>query len=370
MWERWRAGWTLHQIGHLFDRPHTSIHNVLSKTGGIRPPDRRRSRAALSLSEREEISRALVSGESLRSIATRLRRAPSTVSRELKRNGGREGYRATHADSAAWDRARRPKRCKLAADRALASVVADKLRLFWSPEQIAGWLKHTYPGDESRYVSHETIYRSLFVQARGALKRELMEHLRRTRGMRRSRHYTQKTAIHGKIVDAVSIRERPASAEDRAVPGHWEGDMFFGSGNSQLATLVERQTRYVMLVKLEGKDSQTVVKALIKNARKLPQELYKSLTWDRGTEMHSHKQFTMATDIQVYFCDPQSPWQRGSNENTNGLLRQYLPKGLDLSDYSQPQLNAIARQLNQRPRKTLGFHTPAEMFSERVALTS
>ena len=369
MWERWKAGWTLHQIGHLFDRPHTSIHNVLSRTGGIRPLERRRSKAALSLSEREEISRALVAGEMLRSIAARLGRAPSTVSRELKRNGGREGYRAAQADSAAWDRALRPKRCKLAADRALASVVADKLRLLWSPEQIAGWLKHTYPCDESRYVSHETIYRSLFIQARGALKKELLEHLRRTRGMRRSRQYTQKTAIHGKIADAVSISERPASAEDRAVPGHWEGDMFFGSGNSQIATLVERQTRYVMLVKLEGKDSQTVVKALIKNARKLPQELYKSLTWDRGTEMHGHKQFTMATDIQVYFCDPQSPWQRGSNENTNGLLRQYLPKGIDISGYSQLQLNAIARQLNQRPRKTLGFHTPAEMFSERVAST-
>jgi IS30 family transposase len=369
MWQRWKAGWTLHQIGHLFDRPHTSIHNVLSRTGGIRPPERRRSEAALSLSEREEISRALVAGETLRSIAARLGRAPATVSRELKRNGGRKGYRAAQADSAAWDRALRPKHCKLAANRALASVVADKLRLLWSPEQIAGWLKHTYPCDESRNVSHETIYRSLFVQARGALKKELLEHLRRTRGMRRSRHYTQKTAIHGKIVDAVSISERPASAEDRAVPGHWEGDMFFGSGNSQIATLVERQTRYVMLVKLEGKDSQTVVKALIKNARKLPQELYKSLTWDRGTEMHGHKQFTMATDIQVYFCDPQSPWQRGSNENTNGLLRQYLPKGIDISGYSQLQLNAIARQLNQRPRKTLGFHTPAEVFSERVALT-
>ena len=369
MWERWKAGWTLHQIGHLFDRPHTSIHNVLSRTGGIRPPERCRSKASLSLSEREEISRALVAGETLRSIAARLGRAPSTVSRELKRNGGRGGYRATQADSAAWDRALRPKRCKLLENRARASVVADKLRLLWSPEQIAGWLKHTYPCDESHYVSHETIYRSLFIQARGALKKELLEHLRRTRGMRRSRHYTQKTAIHGKIVDAISISERPASIEDRAVPGHWEGDMFFGSGNSQIATLVERQTRYVMLVKLEGKDSQTVVKALIKNARKLPQELYKSLTWDRGTEMHGHKQFTMATDIRVYFCDPQSPWQRGSNENTNGLLRQYLPKGIDISGYSQPQLNAIARQLNQRPRKTLGFHTPAEMFSERVALT-
>jgi IS30 family transposase len=370
MWERWKDGWTLHEIGHLFDRRHTSIQGILSRTGGIRPPDRRRSLAALSLDEREEISRALVTGESIRSIAAGLGRAPSTVSRELRRNGGHEGYRAAHADSAAWDRALRPKRCKLAENRPLARVVADKLRLLWSPEQIAGWLKHTYPCDESHYVSHETIYRSLFIQARGALKKELLEHLRRTRGMRRSRHYTQKTAIHGQIADAISIRERPASVEDRAVPGHWEGDLVFGSGSSQIATLVERQTRYVMLVKLDGKDSQTVVNALIKNARKLPQELYKSLTWDRGTEMHGHKRFTMATDIQVYFCDPQSPWQRGSNENTNGLLRQYMPKGIDVSGYSQLQLNAIARQLNQRPRKTLGFHTPAEMFSERVALTS
>jgi len=370
MWERWKAGWTLHEIGHLFDRRHTSIQGILSRTGGIRPPDRRRSLAALSLDEREEISRALVTGESIRSIAARLGRAPSTVSRELRRNGGQEGYRAAHADSAAWDRALRPKRCKLAQNRPLARVVAGKLRLLWSPEQIAGWLKHTYPCDESHYVSHETIYRSLFIQARGALKKELLEHLRRTRGMRRSRHYTQKTAIHGQIADAVSIRERPASVEDRAVPGHWEGDLVFGSGSSQIATLVERQTRYVMLVKLDRKDSPTVVNALIKNARKLPQELYKSLTWDRGTEMHGHKRFTIATDIQVYFCDPQSPWQRGSNENTNGLLRQYMPKGIDMSAYTQLQLNAIARQLNQRPRKTLGFHTPAEMFSERVALTS
>jgi IS30 family transposase len=327
MWERWKAGWTLHQIGHLFDRPHTSIQGILSSTGGIRPPERSRSLAALSLGEREEISRALATGESVRSIAARLGRAPSTVSRELKRNGGREHYRATQADSAAWDRALRPKPCKLAENRALARVVTDKLRLLWSPEQIAGWLKHTYRCDESHYVSHETIYRSLFIQARGALKKELLEHLRRTRGMRRSRHYTQKTAIHGQIADAVSIRARPASVEDRAVPGHWEGDLVFGSGSSQIATLVERQTRYVMLVKLNGKDSPTVVKALIKNARKLPQELYKSLTWDRGTEMHGHKRFTMATDIQVYFCDPQSPWQRGSNENTNGLLRQYMPQG-------------------------------------------
>jgi IS30 family transposase len=369
MWERWRAGWTLHEIGKLFDRGHSSIHRIIAETGGIRPPDRSRSRRALTLAEREEISLGLTTGESMRSIADRLGRAPSTISREIGRNGGQHGYRATLADQAAWERALRPKLCKLAKNRALAGIVADMLRMLWSPEQIAGWLQHTYPNDPSLHVSHETIYRSLFIQARGALKKELLEHLRRTRGMRRSRSYTQKTAIHGQIVDAVSISERPASIEDRAVPGHWEGDLVFGSGNSQIATLVERQTRYVMLVKLDGKDSQTVVNALIKNARKLPQELYKSLTWDRGTEMHGHKRFTMATDIQVYFCDPRSPWQRGSNENTNGLLRQYMPKGIDISGYSQLQLNSIARQLNERPRKTLGFQTPAERFSECVAMT-
>ncbi|RYG57389.1 MAG: IS30 family transposase [Alphaproteobacteria bacterium] len=369
MWDRWKQGWTLHQIAHLFNRSHTSVQGILSRTGGFRPPSRCRCARALTLAEREEISRALVNGQSIRSIAALLGRAPSTICREINRNGGRSDYRATEAEGAAWDRALRPKQCKLAENRALARVVADKLRLLWSPEQIAGWLKHTYPGDESHHVSHETIYRSLFIQARGALKKELLEHLRRTRGMRRSRHYTQKTATHGQIVGGVSISEWPASVEDRAVPGHWEGDLVFGSGNSQIATLVERRTRYVMLVKVDGKDTQTVVDALIKNARKLPQELYKSLTWDRGKEMAAHKRFTMATDIQVFFCDPQSPWQRGSNENTNGLLRQYMPKGIDISGYSQHQLNAIARQLNERPRKTLGFQTPAEMFSESVAST-
>lgn len=369
MWERWKQGWTLHEIGKLFDRAHSSIHQILAQTGGIRPVQRSRSSTALTLAEREEISRAMVAGESIRLTATRLGRAPSTISREIKRNGGRSSYRANQADDAAWDRARRPKRCKLIENRALAHIVADKLRMLWSPEQIAGWLKQTYPDDESHHVSHETIYRSLFIQARGALKKELLAHLRRTRGMRRSRHYTQKTAIHGKIADAISISERPASVEDRAVPGHWEGDLVFGSGNSQIATLVERQTRYVMLVKLDGKDSQTVVNALIKNARKLPQELYKSLTWDRGTEMHAHKQFTVATDIQVYFCDPQSPWQRGSNENTNGLLRQYFPKGMVLSGFTQDELDAVARELNERPRMTLGWKTPAQKLNELVATT-
>ena len=370
MWARWKEGWTMHQIAHLFDRGHSSIHRIIAESSGIQPPQRRRSQLALTLVEREEISRALVTGHSIRSIAARIGRAPSTVSREIKRNGGQASYRASQADSAACERAHRPKRCKLAQNRALAGIVAEKLRALWSPEQIAGWLKHTYPDDESRHVSHETIYRTLFIQARGALKKELLEHLRRTRPMRRSRHYTQKTEIHGRIIDAISISERPASAEDRAVPGHWEGDLLIGSHNSQIATLVERQTRYVMLVKVPTKDTQTVVNALVKNARKLPQELYKSLTWDRGTEMHGHKQFTLATDIKVYFCEPKSPWQRGTNENTNGLLRQYLPKGIDVSTYSQAKLNGVARQLNERPRKTLGYRTPAEMFSLSVALTS
>jgi IS30 family transposase len=297
----------------------------------------------------------------------RLGRASSTISREIKRNGGQACYRASQAEEFAWDRGRRPKTCKLAQNRALARLVAGKLQLQWSPEQVAGWLKRTYPDDASLHVSHETIYRSLFIQARGALKKELVEHLRRTRAMRRSRHHTQKTDDHGRITDTVSISERPANAADRAVPGHWEGDLLFGSKNSQIATLVERHTRYAMLVKVNRKDSETVINALIKHARKLPEELYKSLTWDRGTEMTEHKRFTLATDIQVYFCDPQNPWQRGSNENTNGLLRQYFPRQTDLSGYSQAQLNAVARRLNERPRKTLNYETPAERFHQTVA---
>jgi IS30 family transposase len=314
MWDRWRKGDSLHAIARLFDRSHGSIAGVLSRTGGIRPPKRTRSRLALTLSEREEISRGVVAGLSIRSIATSLGRATSTVSREINRNGGRRRYRASKADQAAWDRAHRPKTCKLVEHRALARIVANKLKGLWSPEQIAGWLKHTYPNDENFQVSHETIYRSLFIQARGALKKELLQHLRKTRAMRRSRHHTQKTDDHGRITDTVSIRERPASVEDRAVPGHWEGDLIFGTNNSQIATLVERHTRYVMLAKVNSKNTETVINALIKHAHKLPRELYKSLTWDRGKEMADHKRFTLATDITVYFCDPQNPWQRGSNE--------------------------------------------------------
>jgi len=369
MWDRWQKGESLSQIAKLFDRGHSSIQGVLAETGGIRPAQRRRSALALTLAEREEISLGLAVGDSIRSIATQLGRAPSTISREINRNGGPDWYRANWADQDAWDRSRRPKTCRLVENRTLAHIVAGKLQLQWSPEQIAGWLKRTYPGDESNQVSHETIYRSLFIQARGALKKELLQHLRRTRAMRRSRHHTLKTDTHGRIKDTVSISERPATVDDRAIPGHWEGDLLFGDRNSQIATLVERHSRYVMLVKVARQDTETVINALIKNARKLPQELYKSLTWDRGKEMADHTRFTLATDIQVYFCDPQSPWQRGSNENTNGLLRQYFPKGKDISAYSQVQLNTVARKLNERPRKTLNYETPAERFSQSVAST-
>ncbi len=367
MWDRWQAGESLHSIARLFDRYHPSIQRILAQTGGIRPPKRRRSRLALSTAEREEISRGIVAGRSIRSIATLLGRAPSTVSRELRRNGGRRCYRANQADKAAWERAKRPKTCKLAENRALARVVASKLQLEWAPDQIAGWLKRTYPDDQDMQVSHETIYKSLFIQARGALKKELLQHLRKTRAMRRSRHKTLKGEGLGQITNTVSIRERPAEAEDRAVPGHWEGDLLCGTKDSQIATLVERHTRYVMLVRVKRKDTETVIKALTKHAHKLPRELYKSLTWDRGSEMADHQKFSLATDIDVYFCDPQHPWQRGSNENTNGLLRQYFPKGMDLSNVHQNRLNAVARRLNERPRKTLGYYSPAEKFAECVA---
>ena len=370
MWDRWQKGESLNAIARHFGCGHSSIQGVFAPTGGIRPPPRCRSRRALSLAEREEISRGVVAGHSIRSIATSLGRAPSTVSREINRNGGRRQYRACKADQAAWDRAHRPKICKLADNPALARIVAEKLQLEWSPDQIAGWLKSTYPDDESYRVSHETIYKSLFVQARGVLKKELIQYLRKPRAMRRSRQHTQKTKDHGRISNTVSISERPAEVEDRAVPGHWEGDLLCGSNNSQIATLVERNTRLVMLVRVPSKDTETVIDALIKQSHKLPRELYKSLTWDRGKEMADHERFSLDTDIKVYFCDPQQPWQRGSNENTNGLLRQYFPKGMDLSNVHQNRLNAVARRLNERPRKTLQYRTPAERFAQHVASTN
>ena len=370
IWDRWQRGESMSSIGRLFERQSSSIYSILKLSGGIRPPKRTRSRLALSLSEREEISRGVASQQSMRAIARRVERPPSTISREIHRNGGYDGYRAAVAEQATWDRAHRPKRCKLSRHRSLATVVAAKLKQQWAPQQIAGWLKRQYPYREQERVSHETIYRSLYIQARGVLKKELQECLRTKRAIRRSGHSSLKRQGLGKITHAVSIRERPASVEDRAVPGHWEGDLIGGTKNSYIATLVERQSRYLMLAKLEKKTAETVAAALIKHAQRLPTELYQSLTWDRGTEMANHRHFTLATDIAVYFCAPKSPWQRGSNENTNRLLRQYVPKGTDLSMYTQAQLNKVARQLNERPRKTLEYETPARKFHACVAATS
>jgi IS30 family transposase len=323
----------------------------------------------LRFGEREEISRGLAAGDSLRVIARRLNRAVSTVSQEVARHGGRRGYRAAHADSAAWESARRPKLCLLSQNQQLQRIVAVKLQHDWSPQQIAGWLRDHYPGHPEMWVSHETIYRTLFVQARGALKRELVGHLRTKRRYRRSRHATYRGQGRGAIVDAVSIRERPAEVEDRAVPGHWEGDLVEGSRGTYIATLVERRSRFVVLVKLSEKNTEAVVDALIRAVRKLPTVLRKSLTWDRGAELARHATFTVATDVKVYFCDPSSPWQRGSNENTNGLLRQYYPKGKDLSTVSQAQLDTVARKLNTRPRETLNWKTPAYILESSVSMT-
>src|ERR1700675_2902086 len=341
LWRRWKTGQSLHEIGRAFDKSHVVIHFLLARHGGIAPAARRRSLLTLTLAEREDISRGIASGSSVRDIANGLQRAASTVSREVARHGGRPQYRANEADHQAWESALRPKVCLLAIHSKLQEIVASKLMLDWSPEQIAGWLKTQYPHDEGMRVSHETIYRSLFIQARGALKKELMDYLRSKRRMRRSRHSSEHGHSRGQIVDAVSIRERPAEAEDRAIPGHWEGDLLAGGKNSYIATLVERHSRFLMLVKVPSKDTAVVVAALSKRVRKLPATLRRSLTWDRGLEMAKHKAFTVATDVQVYFCDPQSPWQRGTNENTNLLLRQYFPRGTDLALHSQAHLDQI-----------------------------
>src|ERR1700720_738813 len=367
VWSRWKAGQSLHEIGRAFDKPHSCIRAVLLPGGGIAPALRRRSRWALTVAEREDISRGIASGSSIREIARGLDRAASSVCREVARHGGRPVYRAHDADQQAWVSALRPKSCLLAENRKLRDIVASRLILDWSPEQISGWLQNQYPHDESLRVSHETIYRSLFIQARGALKKELLDHLRSKRRIRRSQHSHIFKDGRGQIPEAISIRERPAEVEDRAIPGHWEGDLLRGSGNSHIATLVERHSRFVMLIKVASRDTAEVVGALSKHVRKLPATLRRSLTWDRGLEMAKHKDFTVATDVKVYFCDPQSPWQRGSNENTNGLLRQYFPKKTDLSEYSQSDLNKEALRLNQRPRQTLGFQTPASKLQASVA---
>lgn len=370
LWQRWKHGQSLSEIGRALGTHAGSIHGVFASNGGFMPPLRRRSRWALTLEEREEISRGLASGHSIRQIAAQLGRVPSTISREIHRHGGAHQYRASQADTQAWDCARRPKRCRLATQPLLQQLVARKLRLDWSPEQIAGWLKREFPTHGTMQISHETIYRSLFIQARGVLKKELLGHLRSRRMMRRAQSASTASQPRGQIVEGLSIRDRPAEVADRAIPGHWEGDLLTGSHNTHIATLVERQSRFTMLVKVPGKDTTSVVAALSAQVRHLPAALRRSLTWDRGMELAHHKQFTLATKVQVYFCDPQRPWQRGTNENTNRLLRQYLPHGTDFSHYSQTELNRIAVRLNQRLRKTLGFQTPAAILEASVALTA
>jgi len=369
MWSHWKAGYRIREIARALKFDHGSIRSLLARAGGFAPRTRRRASHALTLAEREDISRGIAAGDSGRSIAARIGRAPSTVSREIARHGGRSGYRATDADNAAWASALRPKPCLLARNGRLRNIVASKLSVDWSPEQVVGWLKLEYPDDERMRVSHETIYRSLFIQARGVLKQELTRHLRTRRPMRRSRRAGPSNELRGNIPNAVSIRERPAEVEDRAVPGHWEGDMISGIKNSHIVTLVERHSRYTTLVKVKNKETGTIVAALTRQIRRLPIVLRRSLTWDRGHEMSNHKAFTVATNVKVYFCDPASPWQRGSNENTNGLLRQYFRKKTDLSVYTQAGLDQVAMRLNKRPRETLGFQTPAAKLRESVALT-
>ena len=369
LWTRWRQGESLASIARSLERGVGALYPVVAATGGIPPPPRTRSGRVLSLAEREELSRGLARGDSLRQVGRQLRRAPSTISREVRRYGGRRYYRAAGADHGAWARARRPKRCRLAQSHLLCTLVAKKLTLDWSPQQISQWLRGTFPDDPELHVSHETIYRSLYVQSRGVLKRELIAHLRRRHRLRRAHPATRTRHRNHGIADAVSIRERPAEVADRAVPGHWEGDLLTGAHNSHIATLVERQTRFVQLVPVPNKETHTVVAALKTAVGALPEGLMVSLTLDRGSEFAAHRHFTVATNVKVYFCDPQSPWQRGSNENTNGLLRQYFPKGTDLSPYTQADLDAVALRLNTRPRKTLGYETPAARLAAVVAST-
>ena len=369
LWRRWQSGESLSDIGRVLGKHAASIHGVVARRGGFVPTVRTRAARTLTLSERESISRGLAAGVSIRALARQLARAPSTLSREIARHDGRAAYRATHADAQAWDSALRPKPCRLATSPRLRTLVAEKLQLNWSPAQIAGWLRRQHPGNAAMQISHETIYRSLFIQARGVLKKELVAHLRTRRMMRKSRLANTEGQPRGQITDAISIRDRPAEIEDRAVPGHWEGDLLSGSKNSHIATLVERTSRFTLLVKVKGKHTTSVVSAIARQIQTLPVALRRSLTWDRGMELARHKQLALATAMQVYFCDPQSPWQRGTNENTNGLLRQYFPRGTDLAGYTQAALNRTALQLNQRPRKTLGYRTPAEAFIAAVALT-
>ena len=367
IWDRLEAGESMRSVALAFDRFPSAIRSLGLRTGGSRPAARKVREFGLTLAEREEISRGLAAKQSCRAIAVELGRTPSTITREVARNGGRARYRACSAERRAHHCACRPKRAKLAHHPGLRSVVEAKLALRWSPQQISSWLRDAYPGDPEMQVSHETIYLSLYVQGRGALRHELHRALRTGRAFRRPKKSIPNG--QGKIPNMVLISERPAEVEDRAVPGHWEGDLVMGSRKTCIGTLVERSTRYVMLLKLEKNTAEAVRSAMSKKILKLPAELRRSVTWDQGKEMSDHLRFTVDTGVQVYFCDPKSPWQRGTNENTNGLLRQYFPRGSDLSVFSQQRLDTVARQLNERPRQTLGWMTPSHRLAEVVAAT-
>jgi len=369
VWRQYRAGASVRSISRHLGRPIDSLRHLIALTGGRFPLVPRRSALRLSVAEREEISRGLVAGESCRLIGRRLGRSASTVSREITINGGRLSYRACMADQAAQGRACRPKPAKLSTSPRLRAIVEAKLALRWSPQQIAGWLELMYPDDRELRVSHETIYLSLFVQPRGALRKELTRYLRTRRMVRRSRAARPANG-QGQLREAINISARPAEVADRAVPGHWEGDLVLGRGNSAIETLVERSSRFTILVALpNGRSSEPVLAALAARIATLPEQLVRSLTWDQGKEMARHAQFTIDTGLQIYVCDPHSPWQRGTNENTNGLLRQYFPKGTDLAAVSQDELDTVAAELNGRPRQTLGWRSPSEKFAEAVALT-
>jgi len=370
IWRRYQDGASLRSIHQALGRAGKTVWDFVAVTGGRPPMTRHRALRHLSLAEREEISRGMVAQESCRAIARRLGRSPSTISRELTGHGGRAEYRAGVADAAAWRAAQRPKPGKLATYPELLALVAAKLQLRWSPQQIAGWLRREHSGDPELQVSHETIYTSLFVQSRGELKRELTRYLRTRRALRRPRGSRPYYHGSGKLRDPVHISARPAEVADRAVPGHWEGDLLLGGVTSAIATLVERTSRFTLLVRLpDGRASEPVLRALAKRIVTLPHQLVRSLTWDQGTEMAQHARFTVETGLQIYICDPRSPWQRGTNENTNGLLRQYFPKGADLTNVSQDQLDAVAAELNGRPRQTLSWMSPSEKFAEAVAMT-
>jgi len=371
IWDMREAGVPVKRIAKHLGRQNVSLRKFIADAGGKRPTARQRSELRLSLEEREEISRGLAAGDSIRAIAEALGRSPSTVCREVNANGGRRKYRALVADRAASRSALRPKRAKLAECRRLRGVVERKLEARWSPQQISAWLALEYPDRPEMQVSHETIYQSLFVQSRGALRKELHSCLRSGRAMRRAKAYTKGNVGQGQLRNMVMISERPAEVKDRAVPGHWEGDLIFGKKMTSIGTLVERHSRYVILLKLpNGHGAEAVRKAMTKRILTLPAQVRRSITWDQGKEMAEHVRFTVETGVQIYFCDPKSPWQRGSNENTNGLLRQYLPKSSDLSQATQRELDAIARSLNTRPRQTLGWMTPSQAFAEAVALTA